>query len=107
MLSPKRSTITSFDFGPCTCTGPTSISLIVTSCPDLKATPRAHSSTSLSASESQKRFSSRRNRTGSLMIPPSGRQRKTYLHCSTAHLFRSRATSRLVNSKASGPLISI
>ena len=41
------------------------------------------------------------------MIPPSGAVTKTYLHCDTLHLVRSRGTSMFVKVKASGPEISI
>jgi hypothetical protein len=42
-----------------------------------RATPFAHSSTSLSAHASQKRFSSSRNSTGSLTMPPDSSVRMT------------------------------
>ena len=61
---------------------------------------------SLSASESQKRFSSSRSSTGSLRIPPSCEVTNTYLHWPTSHFVRSRGTSMFVNVNASGPEIS-
>ena len=70
------------------------------------ATPFAHRRMSLSARDSQKWFSPRRSSTGSLRMPPSWEVMKTYLHCPTLHLVRSRGTSMLVNVKASGPVIS-
>ena len=63
------------------------------------ATPLAHSSTSLSASESQKWFSPSRSSTGSLMMPPRSSVMNAYLHCPTAHLSRLRGVSMLVNAK--------
>ena len=86
--------------------GETSGSHSSTSSPELRATPFAQSSTSLSASASQKWFSPRRRSTGSFTMPPSSAVMRTYLPCPTAHLERSRGVSRLVNSKASGPVIS-
>ncbi len=68
--------------------------------------PRAHSSTSLSASASQKWFSPRRSSTGSLMMPPSSAVMTTYLPWPTAQRERSRGVSMLVNANASGPVIS-
>src|SRR3712207_7072405 len=103
MLSPNRSVITSLDFGPWTCIGPTSGSLISTFSPELYATPWAQSSASLSASESQKWFSARRRRTGSLMMPPRSSVMNAYLHWPTSHLLRSRGVSMFVNLNASGP----
>ena len=41
------------------------------------------------------------------MIPPSAAVMKTYLHCPTLHLLRSRGTSMFVKVNASGPEISI
>ena len=98
--------MTSLDLGPWTWSGPTSGSEICTSSPALTATPRHHSSTSESASDSQKWFSSSRIRTGSLMMPPCWSVMKAYLHCPTSHLWRLRGVSMLVKVKASGPVIS-
>ena len=98
--------MTSFDLGPCTWSGPTSGSVISTSRPELFATPFAQRRMSLSASESQKRFSSSRSSAGSLRIPPSAEVTNTYLHWPTSHFVRSRGTSMFVNVNASGPEIS-
>ena len=65
--------MTSFDRGPWICMGYTSGSLDL----DVHAGEHGHAarprSTSLSASDSQNRFSSTRSRTGSFTIPPSAR----------------------------------
>ena len=99
--------IRSFDFGPCTCSGETSASLIVTSRFGYALrSPRANSSASDEASANQNVFSSIRVSTGSLMIPPSESQISTYLPWPTAHLDRSRGVSSCANVNPSGPLIS-
>src|SRR5213594_4234505 len=99
-------TITSFDLGPCNWSGDTSGSRTMTSSPALTATPLHQKITSQSDNESQKWFSPRRRRTGSLMIPPSGVVRSTYLHSPTAHFSMSRGVSICMNSNPSGPSIS-
>ena len=107
MLSPSSLTMRSFDFGPCTCSGATSASLIVTSRSGYAFfRPRANSSASEDASANQNVFSSIRVRTGSLMIPPSLSQISTYFAWPTAHFERSRGVSSCANANPSGPLIS-
>ena len=73
------------DCGPCSCRG-ISGSQIWTSNPPLTATPCAHSNTSLSARDIQNFCSSRRNKTGSLIMPPSWLVIRIYLHCPTLAL---------------------
>jgi hypothetical protein len=63
--------MTAGDLGPWICTGETSGSEIATSMPANTAMPFAQRMRSLSEAESQKCCSDRRNRTGSLTIPPS------------------------------------
>jgi hypothetical protein len=68
--------------------------------------PRAKSSASEEASANQKVFSSIRVRTGSLTMPPSLSQIRTYLPWPTAHFERSRGVSSCANRNPSGPPIS-
>src|SRR3970040_2039778 len=58
-----------FDFGPWTWRGEASGSVIFTRMPEWYATPFAQRGMSLSARAIQKRFSSLRNRTGSVRVP--------------------------------------
>jgi hypothetical protein len=51
-------------------------------------------------------FSSRRSRTGSLTMPPSGAMIGAYLPCPGAHRVRSRQVSAFASANPSGPLIS-
>ena len=99
--------MTSFDLGPWTCSGATSASRIVTSSPGYAfRRPRANSSASEEASANQNVFSSIRVMTGSLMMPPSLSQIRTYLAWPTAHVDRSRGVSSWAKRNPSGPPIS-
>ena len=107
MSSPSSLTIRSFDLGPCTCSGATSASWIVTSRSGWAfLSPRANSSASLEARANQNVFSSMRVSTGSFTMPPSLSQISTYFACPTAHFERSRGVSSCANRKPSGPEIS-
>ncbi len=95
------------DFGPWTCRGATSASLIETSRSGYAFfSPRANSNASEDASANQKVCSSIRVRTGSLTMPPSLSQISTYLPWPTAQVDRSRGVSSWANRNPSGPEIS-
>ena len=107
MPGPSSDTMRSLERGPCTCSGATSASRIVTSRSGYALrSPRANSSASEDASANQKVFSSIRVSTGSFTMPPSESQISTYFACPTAHFDRSRGVSSCANRKPSGPEIS-
>ena len=71
----------------------------------LTATPCAHNSTSLSARDIQNVCSSRRSKTGSLIMPPCWLVIRIYLHCPTANFDKSRGVKYCTKAAASGPVI--